>query len=234
MLGYTISDYLLDKNNFYFNELDDKRINGLILKGIALSGGNNIHYEILKQIFIPSFIKETGEVLYDIRASEMLLFKFPFILQVLLAYINYKENDSLLKFYNKNYSTKTNILKIKDQLYINNLISNSSLDDKLLNRILINECQLNTSVLEYLFDIELNVLSELEKPNTYLNKLNYLFNMYEGKLNKVDINNYLEIAKDNNRIKTVLLILDQLNYKQASINNIISALNVWQSQNSSI
>lgn len=217
MLGY-----LTDKKDYFKGNLLEFNLK----KGISYSGGTNQHYNFFKGILNYSIInKDSRTPLHDIKAGQFSLYLFPLKVQCILSILYYAYEQNLLIEFKNSPLHINNILLPSEQLQYNSIVTNSKLSSNLLN--LLDDTALNNNnldnVLTYLNITKLEL--DLYK-NSLLNNLETILRFFNT--NAVFIEDYTQIIKNNDRLKTILIASKTLNYKPQSSQYLTEALIIWQ------
>jgi hypothetical protein len=222
MLGY-----MEDKRDYFKGNLLEYNLK----KAVSFSGGNQSQYNYFKSILQYSISNlSTKRFLHDIKAGEFTLHLFPLKVQCLLSIIFYKYELDLVNEYSNYSLVINNILLPSEQLRFSNIIKNTKYSFELLD--LLDQIKIRgfdlTDINKYLnipnINLDLNKLSFLESAPLILNA----FDIPEQNIKK-----YLSILQENDRLTSMMLSAQALNYKPQSYHYLTEALTIWH-QNSSI
>lgn len=221
MLGY-----ITNKKDYFKGNLLEFNLK----KAVSFSGGIDSHYNFFKALLNYSlYNNDTKNYLHDAKAGEFSLHLFPLNIQCILSVVYYKYEINILEEY-KSYNLKiNNILLPSEQLIYNNIITGNNTSLELIN--LLDDVVLNNYTLEYLFNyLNINNLY-IELTNNLINDVKNILTVFN--INSIFIDTYLNIIKNNDRLKTLLLAGKALNYKPQSFQYLTEALTIWH-HNSSI
>lgn len=220
MLGYSTNKKLYYKGDTVEYNLQ---------KAIAFSGGTQQHLSIFKELLVNSIInQETNRPVADYRAAELLLFKFPFKVRVVLSLFFYQQEvKNASKF--EVFESNKNILYPSQQIILSSLITREKINNGLLTLIDENkDTSISSNDIKKLFDFyTIKTPYELFTGNIS-SDLNIIFNSFN--ISSSIYNEYMEIVNSNDRILTAAIIARQLNYKAQSITYLTQAVTAWQSQ----
>jgi len=225
MLGY-----IKNKSDIYSKD----SVHRLLEDAVSFSGGTQQHYNLFDNLLSYSMWNKTANIpLHDTRAAQHLLFLYPLRIQIFLSLILYKQEIVIHNSFSDRYDIENNITRPEEVLKLNSIITRNYLSLEVIQLFdFINEDIILTD--DYLLNI-----TEYFSLNKTINSLNT--NMREAITNLFNIFNvtnsnnevFIDVALDNNRVRTVDTIARYLNYKQRSRTILSQAVNQWQHQTSS-
>lgn len=217
MLGY-----ITNKKDYFKGNIKEYNLK----KGVSFSGGTAQHYNFFKGIMNYSIVnKVTNIPLHDAKAGEFSLYLFPLKIQSILSIAYYKYEQNLFSDYPNQVLLANNVLLPSEQLINNTIITGNNISFELLDMLdntVLSSFDL-TNVYNYFniknLYIDFNTFNLLQTINTILRFFN---------VNSILIEDYLQLIKENNRLKTITLASNTLNYKPQSIKYLTEALVLWQ------
>jgi len=225
MLGY-----IKNKSNIY----NTNSIDRLLENAVSFSGGTQQHFNIFKNILSYSLWNRTANIpLHDTRAAQHLLFLYPLRIQVFLSLIFYKQDLIVRNSFSDIYDIENNIIRPEEVLRLNSVITRNYLSIEVIQLFNI----INDDII--LTDDYLSQITEHFSLNKSINSLNTnlreaiinLFNIFN--INNPNNETFLDVAIDNDRVRSIDTIARYLNYKQRSRTILSQAVNQWQHQTSS-